>query len=209
MDELEQRLKQCKRPTGAEGKEIAAEMNESHYELTGWGLSKIAIPAAGKFLDIGCGGGRTLYRLAEAAPAGEFFGIDYSPDCVAWSQEYNERWIEAGRMKVLHGSVEALPFADSQFDLITAVETVYFWPGLEKCCREVHRVLKPSGSFVIITASYEDESFAEVNERFTQSGDMKIFAPEELKDMLQRAGFSRTAVHTDKERNWLCCVSQK
>ena len=39
------------------------------------------------------------------------------------------------------------------FDLATAFETAYFWPGLEKCFGEVCRVLRPGGVFMICIES--------------------------------------------------------
>ena len=209
MEDLAARLRQCKKPSGDEGRRIADEMNESHYMLTGWGLEYGEVPAGGEFLDIGCGGGRTLYRLAEAVPEGIFYGVDYSMDCVNWSKEYNKKWIDQRRMEVRHGSVEALPFSENRFDFITAVETVYFWPDLIGNFREVYRVLRPGGQFVIILAAYENPAFAGTNQVFTQSGDMKIFAPEELTEALERAGFSKVDVHTRPEKNWICCVNRK
>ena len=47
------------------------------------------------------------------------------------------------------GSVEHMNFTDASFDVVTAFETVYFWPGLPKCFQEVYRVLKPGGIFLI------------------------------------------------------------
>ncbi len=44
-------------------------------------------------------------------------------------------------------SVAELPFKAEQFEVVTAFETVYFWPELTQNFREVYRVLKPGGDF--------------------------------------------------------------
>lgn len=49
----------------------------------------------------------------------------------------------------------ALPFDDGAFDLITAVQTHYFWPDLEKGVSEAYRVLKDGGTFIIISELYK------------------------------------------------------
>ena len=49
-----------------------------------------------------------------------------------------------------------LPFPDGMFDLVTAVETHYYWPDLVADMREVLRVLKPGGTFVLIAEAYKD-----------------------------------------------------
>ena len=48
----------------------------------------------------------------------------------------------------LQGSVADMIFADDWFDAVTAFETVYFWPDLPQCFRDVYRVLKPDGTDV-------------------------------------------------------------
>lgn len=50
---------------------------------------------------------------------------------------------------VVQGDVSAIPFPDAVFDYVSAFETVYFWPGLEKCFFEINRVLKNGGTFLI------------------------------------------------------------
>lgn len=45
----------------------------------------------------------------------------------------NRRAIEEGRCQVVHASVATLPFPAEVFDLVTAFETVYFWPDLPAC----------------------------------------------------------------------------
>ena len=47
------------------------------------------------------------------------------------------------------GSAEKLPYEDEKFDLVTAVETVYFWSHLPDCLKEVRRGLKSGGKFAI------------------------------------------------------------
>lgn len=50
---------------------------------------------------------------------------------------------------MVQGNVAELPFEDDTFDVVSAFETVYFWPGLERCFAEVLRVLKPGGLFFL------------------------------------------------------------
>ena len=76
-------------------------------------------------------------------------GIDYSPVSVEKSKKVNEAAIAEGRCTVLQGSVADMIFAGDWFDAVTAFETVYFWPDLPQCFREVYRVLKPDGKLLI------------------------------------------------------------
>ena len=78
-------------------------------------------------LDVGCGGGKTISTLAALANEGTVYGIDYSAASVAASRRTNRSAIEAGRVDVRQGTVSHLPFSDGMFDVVTAVETHYYW----------------------------------------------------------------------------------
>lgn len=73
-------------------------------------------------------------------------------------------------MKVLEGSVESLSFADDTFDKITTVESFYFWPAPQENLKEVRRVLKPGGTFVLVADTYNKEGLdPKTLETFTAS----------------------------------------
>ena len=151
--------RQVRRPSGPLGRRVVRAMNMSHAAMTDWGLRQVTGPKNAAILDIGCGGGRTVQKLAELAPEGKVFGLDYSPASVEVSWNTNAREIEAGRVQIDQGSVAALPFQDSSFDTVTAVETHYYWPDLEANVREVFRVFKPGGRFVLIAETYRGGPF--------------------------------------------------
>lgn len=62
----------------------------------------------------------------------------------------NRDAIAEGRCSVYEGSAELLPFGANHFDVITAFETIYFWPNLPNTLKEIKRVLKPGGTFLIV-----------------------------------------------------------
>jgi len=147
--------------------------------------------------------------MAGIASEGKVFGIDYSPDCVAWSSAYNAELIEEGRVEILQSAVNERPFKENYFDIVTAVETVYFWPDLAQCFKEIKRVLKPAGKFVIINEVYKSELFRERNEAYAAAGDMQIFAPDELKQLLEEVQFNNVRTAVVEANNWLCCIGEK
>ncbi len=207
MSDLKRQLQQCRKPSGERGRVTVQEMNECHYQLTGWGLEKVGVEETSTVLDIGCGGGITVARLAEMAVKGKVYGIDYSRDCVNWSEQYNEKLIAEGRVNILHSDVEHMPFEADRFDLALAVETIYFWPDIARGFEAVKRVLKPGGKFLIINAVYPSEMFKERNERYLAAGEMSIYSPGELERLLQEAGFDLISSDTLEEKNWLRCLS--
>ncbi len=100
-------------------------------------------------LDCGCGGGANIKTLLKLCPKGKVQGIDYSAVSVEKARKVNAGAIAAGQCTVQQASVAELPFEAEQFDVVTAFETVYFWPDLAQNFREVYRVLKPGGTFFI------------------------------------------------------------
>ena len=127
-----------------------------HSELTDWGLSHIRIGQQRSIVDIGCGGGRTIEKLAGLAPSAHIVGVDYSIGSIAESQAHNAVLIAAGRVEIVCASVAQLPGPDGRFDLATAIETHYYWPNLVDNLTEVRRVLRPGGTFLLIAECYRD-----------------------------------------------------
>lgn len=209
MSELSRKMNQCRKPVGEAGKLVADEMNINHYELTSWGLGKIDIKQDSIILDIGCGGGRTVNRLALLAPEGKVFGIDYSNDCVNWSIEFNKGLIDSGKVEIHNASVEKIPFEDNKFDWALAVETVYFWPNLLQNFSEIKRVLKPSGRIMIINEMYASQSFQDRNDPYVKAGNLKLHTPQELEELLKKAGYVNIQIHLVENKNWMCCIGEK
>ena len=177
-------------PTGRFGALWARLMNVGHSSVTRWGLGHISISKSDMILDIGCGGGRTVNTLARIATEGEVYGIDYSQVSVAVSTSKNKSLIEKGQVKILHASVDSIPFSDDMFDLVTAVESCYFWPDLINNLKEIRRVLKTGGSAILVNAMYRDERFEKRNSRLARIGDFTYHSAEEFRGFLRDAGYS-------------------
>jgi ubiquinone/menaquinone biosynthesis C-methylase UbiE len=183
-------------------------MNHTH-KVAKWGLTYASIDPAAVVLDVGCGGGKTVNRLAKQAPNGKVYGVDYSEDSVKVATEQNKKLIKAGRVKILHASVEALPFPDNFFDLVTAVETYFFWPNLIENLKEIRRVLKPTGKILLISESYKHEKFEKRNAKWTKLGNFKIHSPEEFNGFLVDSGYTSIVINVIEEKNWIAAVATK
>ena len=183
---------QCARPEGFLGRVMLRFMNFGHAPLTNWGLSLVEIHDGWTMLDIGCGGGATLKRLLMRSKGAQVYGIDISEESVAKARKVNAEVLDR-QVFVTQGSAEKLPYDDNKFDLVTAVETVYFWPDLPNCLKEVRRVVKPGGRFAIMVEVLENDSV------WTDVVDgMTAYSPEQLKEMLDEAGFVKTELHRKK-----------
>ena len=197
-----------RKPEGFFGRMMVNGMNGGgHARLAEWGLSHLTLTADANVLDVGCGGGANVARLLKRCPKGTVTGIDYSPVSVKKSTEVNAAAIAAGRCRVLEGSAAALPFEEGAFDLVTAFETVYFWPDIEECFRGVRRTLKEGGRFAIVN---EDDGLTGKNEKWEKMIDgMHTYTPDELRTHLANAGFRDIAVHGDGQHHWLTVIATK
>lgn len=182
----------CAHPKGRMGRAMLKFMNLCHAPLTNWGLSLLDIQEGRTMLDIGCGGGATLRRLLKRSKGGMVYGIDISEESVAKARKVNAAVLDK-QVFVTQGSAEKLPYEDWKFDLVTAVETIYFWPNLPQCLQEVRRVLKPGGRFAVMVEVADENS-----KWVTLVEGMKAYSPEQLKDLLADAGFVEIEVHRKK-----------
>ena len=182
-------------------------MNGGHAKLADWGMGHLSDLAPDAIIELGCGGGRNANALLKRYPDAKLKAVDYSALSVEKTKAYNRELIGAGRCAVLQGDVKALPFADGSFDLATAFETVYFWPGLETCFAEVCRILKPGGTFLICN---ESDGTDETGLKFEKIIDgMKCHTVEELSSALKAAGFSSTTVDHFANKPWITVLARK
>ena len=192
MGLLKSFFSQCARPEGALGRAMLCFMNYTHAPLTNWGLKLVNIQDGWTMLDVGCGGGFTIRRLLKRSKDAQVYGIDISEESVTKARKVNAELLNK-QVFVTQGSAELLPYNDELFDLVTAVETVYFWPNLPDCLQEVRRVLKPGGKFAILVEVVDSDS------KWTSIVDgMTAYTPDQLKTLLDDAGFIQTEIHRKK-----------
>lgn len=195
----------CK-PKGIGGKIMVNMMNTGHSSMAEWGFAHIEIAENNICLDIGCGGGANVKKLLEKSLHGKVTGIDYSAISVKKSQKINKVEIANRRCKILQGNVMELPFGNETFDVITAFETIYFWPDINDAFKQVYRVLKNTGTFMICNESNGENSKEEKWTNIIQG--MKIYSSEQVKKSLESAGFTDIKIHKNK-KGWLCVVCKK
>ena len=167
-------------------------MNIGHTPMAKWGFAQFEVPADGKLLDIGCGGGYNVRRLLELSENARVYGADISEASVEKSRKVNKK--ELGRRcMIVQASAESLPFKDDTLDLVTAFETVYFWPEIAGCFSEVHRVLKPGGRFAVINDPGDPNKHWE-----DRIPGMNVYSAEDIVQLMEQAGFRDVTVSMQK-----------
>ena len=204
-------VSQCQKPRGLLGRLTLWNMNSRHSRVTDWGLAHVSVSERDTILDVGCGGGRTVCKLAAMTAQGKVYGVDFSEASVAASKRTNVRWIEAGRVEIRHASVSQLPFPDGMFDLVTAVETHFWWPDLPGDMREVLRVVKPGGTLVLIAEVYKgaNTTMARLCEKYAPQTGLKLLSIEEHRELFANAGFSDIQIIPDPTKGWICGIGKR
>jgi ubiquinone/menaquinone biosynthesis C-methylase UbiE len=202
-------MRQVRKPSKWTGRRIVRDMNERHSPLTDWGLSHVRIEEQFTILDVGCGGGKTVSKLAAMASAGTVQGVDYSEGSVAESRSYNAGVIAAKRVDIVKGSVSQLPFAENTFDLVTAIETQYYWPNLADDMREILRVLKPGGKLVVIAECYKGSRKDFIAGQLMRLLGSSYLGPADQRELFSNSGYSDVEVFEDRKRGWICAIGAK
>ncbi len=195
-------------PTGEEGVRLTKHMNIHHLPLTEWGLSHLDLSGVNAALDVGCGGGNTIRLLSQNVE--NLAGVDISPVSVMATKENNEALYSAGRLVVEKADARKLPFDSETFDLVTAVETVYFWKDILVCFNEINRVLKKGGTFCMIFETYACEEKHEYNlDLKRQIQGFNVYSTEQLHYYLEDTGFSEVIMVMHEKESWLTVLATK
>ncbi len=110
----------------------------------------LALPAAGRWLDVGCGtGALTECILSRAAPSG-VTGIDSSEGFIAHVRQH----LRDPRANFRPGNAEAMPFPDGVFDAAVSGLVLNFVPHPEKAIAELRRTLRADGTAAVYVWDY-------------------------------------------------------
>ncbi len=209
MYSQEELLRQCPKPEGEIGRYIGIKMNEKHLPLWEWGLSYISIKENDHILDAGCGGGEAIKLLANHSLTGLICGIDHSLEMIKLSFETTKDLINTKNIQIYQASISKLPFPSNTFNLVTAFETYAFWPDTLNDFKEVRRVLKPGGKLLLVHSAYKHKLFEERNNYWSELFNITIHSPDELKVILNNAGFISIETNEKVECNWLTVIANK
>ena len=198
----------CSTPSGKAVCRLVWDMNKAECDdYLEKALSGIPEGFSGKLLEVPVGTGILTMPVYKTLPDTDIVnGIDYSEVSVERAQKLNRSAIACGCCEVQQGDVSELGFKDAQFDLVTAFETVYFWPGLPRCFGEVFRVLRPGGIFFICNECSGDTG---KDVKWTEMIDgMTIYRDSQLRETLEQSGFHDVRIHKNN-KGWLCVTAKK
>ena len=161
-------------------KDIKGQHARSLYPVLLEKLSHIPFQSA---LDLGCGTGEMLKLILQADHRKKLYGIDLSEKMLTVARSKLP-----DQVKLLLGDSESLPFPDSSFDVVYCNDSFHHYPAPQNVLREVHRVLKPGGTFLLgdCWQPFVGRVIMNVYMRHSKGGDVKIYSKEEVVSMLSQ-----------------------
>lgn len=127
-------------------------------------------------LDAGCGPGNMLDRLSKF---GVVFGSDLSFHALSFCRG-------RGYHKLFISELQNCPLASESFDIVVAVDVIEHIDAHECACREVHRILKPGGLFVLTVPAFMF-LWGEHDELYFHKRRYRV---KQLRKILENIGFS-------------------
>lgn len=142
----------------------------------------------GAFLDVACGTGEILSRLAKTYPKSMFYGVDLAPEMI---ESAKRKAKNAKYISFQVGNVDTLPFEDSMFDIVLCSEAFHHFEHPEQALKEIRRTLKPDAIFLLMDPAYD--SWLQkilVNAAGLFETSNRVRSQKEFLLLLQDAGFS-------------------
>ncbi len=174
--------RQFMRPDGAIGKLFGRLMASKNAAQTLTGIDMFDVQPTDHVLEIGFGPGVGIEALTTKAVDGRICGVDWSSAMLELASKRNRAAIESGRVVLRQGSAEQVPFPDRQFDKVFEANSFHIWPDQDAALREIHRVLKPGGEFMLclrmqhptrskfVAPGHKDEDIPAIQARLERAG---------------------------------------
>ncbi len=200
-----EKITQCMKPHGEGGVETIKNMNENHQPISEFAFKCVDVGTNDRILDIGCGGGVDIEKFLKLTD-NNVDGIDYSDVSVKESAKRNQKAIGDKRCRIIQADVSKMPIDDEVYDLVSAFETIYFWPDIENTFKEVLRIIKPGGQFMI--AQGTDGNHPDDEKWLNSVEGMTVYTASELEKYLLNAGFG-SVESFKKENDYILVVIAK
>ena len=157
-------------------------------------LSSMTINDGDSVLDIGCGNGSLLSKIA-AVKEINGFGTDISPGMIASASA------RCPKFKFAVGGCDEIPFDDNWVDIITVCAAYHHFPDVDAFALEAKRLLKQGGNIYIaeVYLPAAIRHIANIFMPFSKEGDVKFYSSKEIARTFSDAGFA--LVNTIKKRH--------
>ncbi len=196
MAKLEFIARQSGHPRGLLGEVVACAMSYDTAQVNRVAIERLAVEPTDSVLELGFGHGRTIFQIAARVRRGFVAGVDPSEVMLRHARLRNQRFLRQGRLALHLGVSEKIPYPDERFDKAFAVHVLYFWTDPRNDLREIRRVLRAGGLFLLGFRPKEDPK---VVAQLPQSV-YRLYTLAEVEKLLLEAGFRDVQAETESIR---------
>ncbi len=170
-------------------------MEEEHGENVSKFLQTVSFDKAFTFLDVGCGNGWVVRKIAKEEKCKKAIGIDKSKKMILEAIKKTS----VGNEKFIHTDIETWEYR-GKFDFIFSMESLYYADSIEIALEKIYKILKPGGQFFCGTDFYTDNK-ATARWASIMKIQMHLHSKKEWKKFFQNAGFLIKTKHIKDLKN--------
>jgi SAM-dependent methyltransferase len=158
--------------------------NERELEI----IKRLVRPfGGGRYLDLGCSAGLYTRSLSNNLDSGAAVGIDISPSMLR--EATRRAHVTGAKPSFIRANAKHLPFFDASFAGAVCGGTLNEFGDPARVLRETYRVLEPGGRLAIMGILRAGMPRGPRLQRFLSKGGIRFFDPDELRSLLDHAGF--------------------
>ena len=147
------------------------------------------------FLDVGCGNGWVVRKIAKEEKCKKSIGIDKSKKMILEAIKKTS----IGKEKFIHTDIETWKYK-GKFDFIFSMESLYYADSIEIALEKIYKMLKPGGQFFCGTDFYTDNK-ATTRWASIMKIQMHLHSKKEWKKFFQNTGFLVKTKHIKDLKN--------
>ncbi len=183
MDEVRKTFDEWAQNGRAELMEVEHGKNVSKF------LNTISFDEHFSFLDVGCGNGWVVRKIAKEENCKKAIGIDKSSKMIIQAKKK----IENKKEEFVHTDIESWKYR-GKFDFIFSMEALYYSDSINDVLKKIHKLLKPGGQFFCGTDFYTDNK-ATARWADIMKIQMHLHSKKEWKEFFQNSGFQVKTKH--------------
>ncbi|MGH1566538.1 MAG: class I SAM-dependent methyltransferase [Nitrosopumilus sp.] len=164
-------------------------MEEEHEKNVSKFLQTLSFDKPFTFLDVGCGNGWVVRKIAKEKNCKKTIGIDKSKKMINQAKKKTVN----NKEKFIHTDIESWGYK-GKFDLIFSMESIYYVDSIEKVLKKIYKILKPGGMFFCGTDFYTDNK-ATARWANIMKIQMHLHSKKEWKGLFQNTGFDVKTKH--------------
>jgi len=199
---------QARKPAGLFGRFVMSIIfDQGNAFLNGFVNELMSVQIDDRIIEIGFGTGKLIYKMTQKIDTGLIEGIDFSNTMVSIAQKRNKRNIANGKVTIIEGNFDEIPYEKDKFTKACSINTLYFWPKPEHTVKKIVDILKPQGKLIL---GFEDVE--QLKRRRLNKNVFHLYTKDEVQNLLINAGFSNTVSILSREKGksvFHCAVAIK